>query len=85
MGNEKTINKLKGNGFPLITPEIYDMRKYYRLENTPTKPDRLDVKTDMKIIGRTVSAKGNILILKNKKKFYSINVHRLIGREILSI
>lgn len=79
------INKLKGNGFPLVHPEIYDLRKYYRLENTPTKPKKLEIKTNTKITGRVVSAKGNILILRNKNKFYSLNAHGLIGREILSI
>ena len=79
------INKLKGNGFPLIHPEIYDMRKYYRLENTPSKPKKIDIKTNTKIKGRVVSAKGNILVLKNKNNFYSLNAHALIGREILSI
>lgn len=79
------INKLKGNGFPLINPEIYDLRKYYRLENILTKPKKMDIKTNVKINGRVVSAKGNILILRNKNSFYSLNVHSLIGREILSI
>ena len=79
------INKLKGNGFPLIHPEIYDMRKYYRLENTPSKPKKIDIKTNTKIKGRVVSAKGNILVLENKNNFYSLNAHALIGREILSI
>ena len=78
------INKLKGNGFNLIRPEIYDLRKYYKLENVLLDPEKIDIREGTDVSGSIVAAKGNILILKNNG-FFSMNAHDMVGREIQSI
>jgi len=75
------LKKLKSNGFS-ARPEIYDMRQHYRLNNVIFAPEALEIKDGMKLEGRFVAAKGNIAVLNKKHKFYSLNTHRLIGREI---
>ncbi len=79
------INKLRNNGFNeyLISPEIHDLRGYYRLQNVISSPEMIEIKENTKIEGDVVAAKGNIMVLKNPAhKFYSVNTHELIGREI---
>ena len=63
-------------------PEIYDLRKHYKLENVPYHPRAAGVIENETIEGTCVAAKGNIMIFCNKNEFFSINSHELIGREI---
>jgi hypothetical protein len=81
------INELKNIGLNhyLIKPEIYDLRGYYRLENVFFDPKNLKVKDGMEIGGRVVAAKGNLIIFVSNDNFYSVNAHRLYGREILNL
>ena len=80
----KAINALRSNGTAkyLIQPEIYDMRQYYGLENIMSRPREISVEDDMNIDGKVVAAKGNLLIIQEKKDFMSINAHSLLGRHI---
>lgn len=75
------IKKLKGS-FSISRLEIYDMRKHYNLQNVITSPQKVDLSEGMKISGKVVAAKGNILILSSDYDFFSINAHDMIGREI---
>jgi len=81
------INKLKKMDFNqyLIKPEIYDLRKYYRLENVFLDPKNLRIKDNTEISGRVVAAKGNLIIFNAENEFYSVNAHSLYGREVLSL
>jgi len=81
------INKLKDIGLNeyLIKPEIYDLRSYYRLENVFLDPKNLVVKDGLEINGRIIAAKGNLIIFSSSDGFYSINSHRLYGREITGL
>ena len=80
----EAINKLKNN-FNLLEPEIFDLRKYYKLQNVLTDPCILETKDNLEINGRMVAAKGNILIFKNQDKFFSIDANSLVGRNIEKI
>ncbi len=74
--------KLSRNGFSLGRIEIYDLRKYYNLQNVIAGPQKSDIKDGTKLSGRVVAAKGNILILRKGYDFFSANAHDLIGRDI---
>ena len=76
----KAINKLKNN-FNLLEPEIYDLRRHYKLQNVSADPNLLEIKDNLEIIGRMVAAKGNILIFKNQNGFFSLDANYLIGRD----
>jgi len=77
------VMKLRANGISFFqNPEIYDLRKHYKLENVPYHPRAAEVIENETIEGTCVAAKGNIMILCNKDEFFSINSHDLIGREI---
>lgn len=65
----------------LTKPEIYDLRKYYKLNNVFSSPKLSTIGTGSEISGKIVAAKGNILILKNNG-YIAINAHELIGRKI---
>ena len=66
----------------LIYPEIFDMRKHYKLQNVTIHPDSMDIDSGTKINGKAIAAKGNIVIFQNDTGPFAINAHRLIGREI---
>ncbi|MEM7819785.1 MAG: DUF2797 domain-containing protein [Candidatus Aenigmatarchaeota archaeon] len=86
MAISNAIKKLRNNGMEyLIRPEIYDLRKYYHLENVFSKPKEIKINDDIDISGKVVASKGNILVLMSDDKFYSINAHNLIGRDILDM
>lgn len=78
------INKMKNMGLNhyLIRPEIYDLRPYYRLENVPVYPKNRKVKEGLEVGSRIVAAKGNLMIFNTNDEFYSLNAHRLYGREV---
>jgi hypothetical protein len=78
------INKLKTTGVSdyLVYPEIYDLRSYYNIINI--KPTFIELSTAMKLKGRIVSVKGNLLVLKTKKDYVSINAKELVGYEIIN-
>ena len=79
----KNIINLK-NLFPekLNNIEIHDLRNYYRLHNVKKDPKLLKVSNGIKLEGRVVAAKGNIVILNNQNMFYSLNAHEMVGREV---
>jgi len=66
----------------LIYPEIFDMRKYYKLQHVVMQPRSISIGDGTKINGKVVAAKGNIIILQDDTGFSAINAHRLIGREV---
>lgn len=78
----KSIEKLRENKFTILNnPEIYDLRKYYKLENIDSMPMMLNNLKDKNLKGKIISLKGNILVLKNSEN-YAVNTHDLIGRKI---
>ncbi|MFC2143080.1 DUF2797 domain-containing protein [Candidatus Aenigmatarchaeota archaeon] len=46
-----SIDKLMKAGFDLIEPEIFDLRRYYNLQNITKHPSLLTIKDDIKLIG----------------------------------
>ncbi|MEM7827932.1 MAG: DUF2797 domain-containing protein [Candidatus Aenigmatarchaeota archaeon] len=78
----QAINKLKSSEFSTILcfPEIYDLRAYYNLVDAI--PEFMKIETGLKIIGRIVSVKGNLIVVKNVERHACFNAHELIGREI---
>ncbi|MBI5332281.1 MAG: DUF2797 domain-containing protein [Candidatus Aenigmarchaeota archaeon] len=77
----ETIQKF---GMSSINTEIYDFRKYYKLNNVTKQPKPIIINTGTVIEGTVIAAKGNLLILKKGDDFYTINVHRLVARAVLS-
>ena len=79
------ISLLRGNGFGkhITSPEIYDLRVHYRLENVLAQPEQIEITEGVEINGSAVSAKGNVVIINNRGSFFSFNAHRLLGREII--
>lgn len=75
----KSLATLKER-FDMNVLEIYDLRKFYRLENVARRPRMITVRDDLDIRGKVIAAKGNILVIKNGF-YYSLNAHDLIGRE----
>ena len=45
-------------------------------------PKMLKVKNGIKLEGKVVAAKGNIIILNSEDMFYSLNAHEMVGREV---
>jgi hypothetical protein len=80
----EALDKLKNN-FNLIEPEIYDLRRHYKLQNILADPNILWIKDNLEITGKTVAAKGNILIIENHTGFFSIDANSLIGRNVENI
>ncbi|MBI4896595.1 MAG: DUF2797 domain-containing protein [Candidatus Aenigmarchaeota archaeon] len=78
------VTSLQTNGFGkhLVTPEIYDLRRYYRLEQLSSHPHSLKLKDGMLLRGKALAAKGNIIMVQDGNQLYSVNSHDLIGREI---
>lgn len=77
------INRLRATSFAphMIYPQIYDFRKYYRMNRVPKMPKKIHVKEDEEIAGTVVAAKGNLIVLENHD-YHALNAHELIGREI---
>ena len=80
---KEALNTLQKNGYQMINTEIYDFRKYYRLDRVKKTPLKINVDTGSVIQGDIVAAKGNIIIIKSADNFYTLNSHRLISRELL--
>jgi hypothetical protein len=80
----KTVAKLRSNGFShrLMQPEIFDLRPYYRLDQIVFEPVAIKVKTGMELSGRVVAVKGNVFVLRRGHEFFSVDSHKLIGRDI---
>lgn len=78
----QAIKKLRQE-FPeyLIPPQIFDLRRHYRLHNVLFDPKGLSISDEMLLKGSVVAAKGNIIVLQNGG-FSSVNAHELLGREI---
>jgi hypothetical protein len=81
------ISALRTNGFAphMVPPEIYDLRDYYNLKSVEYNPEPLKIGKDTKLSGDVVTAKGNVLIIKDHHRLYSINAHDMIGRDIQKI
>ncbi len=77
------INRLRKTSFAqhMVYPEIYDFRKYYRLDKIYKRPKKFAVKENTEISGTVVAAKGNLIVLENDD-YYTLNAHDLIGREM---
>ena len=69
----------------MVPPEIYDLRKYYNLQNVLSNPEHIDIKEGTELKGRVVAAKGNIMVMQNSNGFFSVNAHDMIGREVESV
>jgi len=78
------ISLLRNNGISqyMVPPEVYDLRDYYKLEQVPYLPSKIKIDERAKVEGAVVAAKGNIVILRNDRGFFSFNSHDLIGRDI---
>ncbi len=76
----KSIAVLKDQ-FETNTMEIYDLRRFYGLENVKKRPRMIKVRDQLNISGKVVAAKGNLMVIKNGF-FYTLNAHDIIGREI---
>lgn len=65
-----------------IEPEIYDFRRYYKLQNILSTPKKLDVKLGLEMDGKVVATKGNIIIIENDG-YYSVDANHMRGRTLL--
>jgi len=80
----KTIIKLKKSGFSfLVNPQIFDFRHHFRINRIKKEPERLKIVEGQEINGKIVAAKGPIIILEKENEYFSINIHRLLGRELI--
>lgn len=77
------LKNLQQNNYTMINTEIYDFRKYYRLNNVTAIPKNMEIETGSVIEGTVVAAKGNIIIIEKDGVFWTVNSHRLNSREIL--
>ncbi len=77
------LSRLKENNYVMINTEIYDFRKYYRLNRVKKEPKNLVIDVGTTIEGTVIAAKGNIIILEKDGEFYTANAHRLNSREVL--
>lgn len=73
------IGALKEKGFDLIDPEIYDLRRFYRLEKIDSVPEFVDISPGGELSGKVVAVKGNLIVFEKKGEFYAFNAHSLIG------
>lgn len=82
-GINSSIKKLSSSHFSNIIrePEIYDMRAYYNLVSS--LPSFESVDAGMKIDGKVVCVKGNMIVVENGSQ-KCIDGHALIGREIVN-
>ena len=81
-----SLELLKGDGKVgpyLVFPEIFDLRSFY---NLPSKQmELIRPKRGMKLEGRVIGVKGNLIFIKNKSKDFSLNGKELVGFEILNV
>lgn len=76
---QNAIEKLKK--YYNVSPEIYDLREYYHIKKIKTR--FVEIKEGMKISGKVVAVKGNLVVMENEN--ISFNGRQLIGREIIPI
>jgi len=81
----QALSNLRNNGVSkyMVPTEVYDLRSYYHLNNVPYMPEKLHIKDNTRLSGTCVAAKGNILVFRNENRFFSVNAHEMIGRELL--
>ncbi|RLI97617.1 MAG: hypothetical protein DRO96_00010 [Candidatus Aenigmatarchaeota archaeon] len=77
----RCVEKLKAFGY-VISPEIYDLRRYYKLDKVREVPVLLKNLEGKQIHGKVIAIKGNIMILRDKNKYIALNTHDLIGRKV---
>ncbi len=73
--------KLRTNGLSgyLISPEIYNLQNIYRLSRINYTPVARKVEEGLTISGSVISAKGNIMVVKNDLELFSLDANKLIG------
>ena len=62
-------------------PVIFDMRNYYNLIRG--RPTFLELEPGLRLRGRVVSVKGNLVVLSRFGKLYAIDGNELVGYEII--
>lgn len=79
----EAITKLRNSDISMNSePEIYDFRKYYRLDKIMKKPVKFPIKDGAILDGTVIAAKGNVLVFENSRRYYSFNAHAMVGREV---
>ena len=81
-----SISKLKNSEYSkYMTPvEVFDLRNYYNMDNVRTRPEIMRIENGSIIEGTVMAAKGNIIAIENKSGIFSINMHEMVGRKVLS-
>ena len=82
---KNALETIQKSGLSSITAEIYDFRKYYNLNKITKQPKPIVIASGTSVQGKVVAAKGNLLIISNNNEFYTINIHRLVAREVLDL
>ncbi|MBI4894861.1 MAG: DUF2797 domain-containing protein [Candidatus Aenigmarchaeota archaeon] len=77
------LKTLKENNYTMINTEIYDFRKYYRLNKVKKEPRSVTIDTGTTVEGKVIAAKGNIIILEKDGEFYTANSHKLNSRNVI--
>ena len=77
------LTRLQDSPFKFICqPEIYDLRDSYRLHNVPRQPELLEITKGFLLKGEVVATKGPAIVMRDRFRYFAINAHRLLGREI---
>lgn len=62
--------------------EIFDLRKFYRLEKLSSIPTFVTGLKNKELSGHVKALKGNLMIIDAENNLLAVNTHELIGRKI---
>lgn len=65
-----------------IKPEIYDFRDYYRIGDLHVRPRPIKIVPGVRLVGRVVATKGNIVVMQTAAGVISFDARRLVGYEV---
>lgn len=84
---DNAINRLRLSDVAqyMVVPEIFDLRRYYKLDGIKETPVLLSKIEGRKVCGKISAVKGNLLVLENYGKdigadYVAMNAHDLVGR-----
>jgi hypothetical protein len=77
-----SVTKLMDSDMLELKPEIFDFRKYYRLDGVGIKPRSVGLMPGVRLVGDVVAAKGHIVVMNTAAGVISFDARRLIGYEV---
>lgn len=76
------VAKLADTNLLELRPEIFDFRRYYRLDGISLRPRSVQLMTGMRLVGNVTATKGNIVVMQTAAGMISFDARRLVGYNV---